>query len=136
MIIDEYLTTVFLAQRPESDWPRDFQIVTAHNPKRIASNAENIAADTSLRGLLEQKQISHFRITGCSADLAHQEAGWGLVGISLGQAVEIGRQYGQHALFDVRDGETFVVSCDTLEERSLRLSSYSKTQSRPGRVNL
>jgi len=121
MIINEYLTTIFLGQRPESGWPRDFQIVTAHNPKRLASDTENIAADTNLRGLLEQEQISHFRITGCSADLAHQEAGWGLVGISLAQAVEIGRQHGQYALFDVRHGETFVVSCDTLEERSLGL---------------
>ena len=59
-----------------------------------------------------------------------------LVGILLGQAVEIGRQYGQHALFDVRDGETFAVSWDTPEERSLRLCSRSETQARAGRVNL
>ncbi len=95
--------------------------MTAYNPKRFASDAENKAADTNLRKLLEKEKISHFRITGCSADLVHQEAGWGLVGVSLAQAIEIGRQHGQYALFDVRDGETFVVSCDTLEKRSLGL---------------
>lgn len=121
MIIDEYLKTVFLGPPPESGWPHDFQILTAHNPKRFASETENNAADTSLRKLLEQEQIFHFRITGCSADLSYQEAGWGIVGIEFERAIQIGRHYGQYALFDVRDGEVFVVSCDTLEERSIGL---------------
>jgi hypothetical protein len=119
MIIDEYLKTVFLGPPPESGWPHDFQIVTAHNPKRFASETENNEADTSLRKLLEQEQIFHFRITGCSADLSYQEAGWGIVGIEFDRAIQIGRQYGQNAIFEVLDGEAFVVSCDTLERQSI-----------------
>jgi len=34
-------------------------------------NRENHAADNRLRTQLELDQIAHFRITGCSADLAH-----------------------------------------------------------------
>lgn len=119
MIFPEYLETVFYGPTPPSGWPSDFHIVTAFNPKRTLSEPENHAADTRLRTQLEQEQIAHFRITGYSADLVHQESSWGVVGISLEQAIDIGRQYVQHAIFEVRDGEAFVVSCDTLERRSL-----------------
>ena len=119
MIFPEYLETVFYGPTPLSGWPSDFHIVTAFNPKRTLSEPENHAADTHLRTQLEQEQIAHFRITGCSADLAHEEASWGVVGVSLERAIDIGRQYVQHAIFEVRDGEAFVVSCDTLERRSL-----------------
>lgn len=119
MIFNEYLTTVFLSPLPESDWPPNFQILTAHNPRRLLSEADNNAADTELRTQLQREHVSHFRITGASADLVHQEAGWGLLEIVLERAIALGRQHGQYAIFDVRNGEVFVVSCDTLEERSL-----------------
>jgi hypothetical protein len=119
MILTEYLETVFIGTPPVGGWPSHFHIITAFNPKKILPEPENLAADTLLRTQLEQEQIVHFRISGCSADLAHQEASWAIVGISLETAIVIGRQHGQYALFDVRDGEVFVVSCDTLEERSI-----------------
>ena len=119
MILPEYLETVFYGPTPASDWPLDFHIITAFNPKRTLSEPQNHAADTRLRTQLEQEQIAHFRITGCSADLAHQEASWAIVGISLERAVEIGRHYVQNAIFEVLNGEAFVVSCDTLERKSI-----------------
>ena len=118
-ILPEYLETVFIGVPPIAGWPADFHIITAFNPKKILPEPENLAADTRLRTQLEQDQIAHFRIIGCSADLAHQEASWGVVGISLGRAIEIGRQYGQNAIFEVRDGEVFVVSCETLERQPI-----------------
>jgi hypothetical protein len=119
MILPEYLETVFYGPAPGTGWPSDFHILTAYNPKQILPEPENHAADTHLRLQLEKEQIVHLRITGCSADLLHQEASWALLGISLARAVELGRQYVQHALFEVRNGEAFVVCCDTLERRSL-----------------
>jgi hypothetical protein len=104
---------------PAAGWPSAFHVITAWNPKRIVPEPENHAADTRLRTQLEQEQIVHFRVTGCSADLAHQEASWGVIGISLGRAIEIGRQYGQNAIFEVLNGEAFVVSCDNLERQSI-----------------
>ncbi|MEI7775124.1 MAG: DUF3293 domain-containing protein, partial [Verrucomicrobiota bacterium] len=77
------------------------------------------AADTRLRTLLENAQIVHFRINGCSADLAHQEASWAIVGITLERAIEIGRHYVQNAIFEVLNGKAFVVSCDTLDRQSI-----------------
>lgn len=119
MILPEYLETVFYGPVPAAGWPSAFHIITAWNPKRIVPEPENHAADTLLRIQLEQDQIVHFRITGCSADLAHQEASWGVIGISLGRAIEIGRQYGQNAIFEVLNGEAFVVSCDNLDRQSI-----------------
>lgn len=139
MILPEYLETVFYGPTPASDWPLDFHIITAFNPKRTLSEPQNHAADTRLRTQLEQEQIAHFRITGCSADLAHQEASWAIVGISLERAIEIGRHYVQNAIFEVLNGEAFVVSCDTLERKSIgrfqdRLrDSSNKQQTSPKR---
>ena len=119
MILPEYLETVFYGPTPASGWPSDFHIITAFNPKTTLSEPENVAADTRLRTQLEQEQIAHFRISGCSADLAHQEASWAIVGVSLERAIEIGRHYVQNAIFEVLNGEASVVSCDTLERKSI-----------------
>ncbi|MEI7774208.1 MAG: DUF3293 domain-containing protein [Verrucomicrobiota bacterium] len=119
MLLPEYLETVFYGPTPATGWPSDFHVITAFNPKKILPEPENHAADTRLRTQLEQDQIVHFRITGCSADLAHQEASWAIVGISLERAIEIGRHYVQNAIFEVLNGEAFVVSCDTLERQSI-----------------
>ena len=120
-ILPEYLETVFCAEPAPVEIFVNFHIITAFNPKKILTEQENHIADTRLRTQLEQDQIAHFRIIGCSADFTHQEASWGVVGISLGRAIEIGRQYGQNAIFEVLNGEVFVVNCDTLERRSIGL---------------
>ena len=119
MILPEYLETVFSGTPPATGWPADFHVITAFNPKKSLSEPENHAADTRLRTQLEEEQIAHFRVTGGSADLAHREASWGIVGISLERAIEIGRHYVQNAIFEVLHGEVFVVGCDTLERQSL-----------------
>ena len=97
----------------------EFHIITAWNPKRILSEQENRQADVRLRTQLEQEQLEHFRVTGCSADLTHQEAGWGIVGISLDRANEIGLQYGQNAIVAIIAGEAFIVNCETPERQSI-----------------
>jgi hypothetical protein len=119
MILPEYLETVFIGTPPVGGWPSDFHIITAWNPKRIVSEAQNQEADARLRTQLEQEQIAHFPITGCSADLVHREASWAIVGISLERAIEIGRHYVQNAIFEVLNGEAFVVSCETPESQSI-----------------
>ena len=129
MILPEYLETVFIGTPPVAGWPSDFHIITAFNPKKILPEAENHAADARLLTQLEQEQIAHFRISGCSADLAHQEASWAIVGISLERAIEIGRRYVQNAIFEVLNGEAFVVSCDTLDRQSI--GRFQKTSKKP-----
>jgi hypothetical protein len=119
MILSEYLKTVFITDTHRNEWPSDFHIITAYNPKRVVTEAENLAADNRLRAQLEAEQVEHFRIVGDSGDLMHREASWGVIGINLEHAIRIGLLYVQNAIFEVRDGELFVVSCDTLERCSL-----------------
>jgi hypothetical protein len=119
MILPEYLETAFLGTPPIAGWPSSFHIITAWNPNQIVLEAQNREADLRLHSQLKEQGFEHFPITGCSANLAHQEASWAIVGISSERALEIGRQYGQNAIFEVLDGEAFVVSCDTLERQSI-----------------
>jgi Protein of unknown function (DUF3293) len=119
MILPEYLETVFIGKPPGGGWPSDFHIITAWNPKRIVSEAQNHEADARLRTLLEQEQFPHFPITGCSADLVHREASWGIIGVPSERAIQIGREYGQNALIEIIEGEAFIVSCETPERQSI-----------------
>lgn len=42
-------------------------------------------------------------------DPTGRDASWAIVGISLERAIEIGRHWFQHAIFEVLNGEAFVV---------------------------
>lgn len=119
MILPEYLETVFIGTPPAAGWPSDFHIITAWNPKRIVPEPQNHEADARLRAQLEQEHFEHFRITGCSEDLTHQEASWGIIGVPSERAIQIGREYGQNAVFEIIGGEAFIVSCETSERQSV-----------------
>jgi Protein of unknown function (DUF3293) len=111
MILEEYLTTVFLAAVPEGGWPEAFHIITACNPGEIVSDEVNVVADGRLREELECAVASCFRIFGCSPDLYHQEQSWGVVGLTNEEAVTISRKFGQNALFEIKEGVLTVVGC-------------------------
>jgi hypothetical protein len=117
----DFEQTVFLVDKSLREWPSTFHIITAYNPKQIVTEAENQEADNRLQLQLENEQIEHFRMVGCSKDLLHREASWGVAGVSLDYAIQLGRRYIQHAIFEVIYGEVFVVSCDTRERQSLGL---------------
>jgi hypothetical protein len=119
MILPEYLETVFIGTPPVAGWPSDFHIITAWNPKRIVPETQNNEADARLRSQLELEHFEHFRIAGCSEDLTHQEASWGIIGVPSERAIQIGRQYGQNAVMEIVKGEVFIVSCETLERQSI-----------------
>jgi len=119
MILPEYLETVFIGTPPVAGWPSDFHIITAWNPKRIVSEPQNHAADARLRAQLEQEHFEHFPITGCSADLRHQEVSQGIIGVTSERAIQIGREYGQNAIIEIVGGEAFIVSCETPERQSI-----------------
>ena len=119
MILPEYLETVFVGTPPVAGWPSNFHIITACNPKRIVPEQQNHEADARLRAQLEQEQFEHFPITGCSADLRHQEVSRGIIGVTPERAIQIGREYGQNAIIEIVGGEAFIVSCETPERQSI-----------------
>jgi hypothetical protein len=124
MILHEYLQTVFLAQTPVGGWPALFHIITAYNPGKFVGDEINAKADEALRKELNLAGSRCFRITGCSPDLKHQEQGWGVAGLSLDMALELGRQYGQNAIFEVSGGVLSVIGC--LSGERVRVESWEE----------
>ena len=123
MILPEYRETVFVGETPSGGFPMDFHIITAWNPKRITGFADNIAADEALYELLASRECRYFRLSGCSPDLKHHEEGWGVEGLSRKEAVLIGKQFNQNAIFEVVKGWLSIVGCESGEVQFLGLWS-------------
>jgi hypothetical protein len=131
MILAEYLTTVFLAASPKGGWPRHFHIITAHNPGEIVAEEVNAEADGRLREELDRISGRCFRITGCSPNLFHREAGWGAEGLTGDEAAAIARMFGQNALFEIKEGVLTAVGC--LSGERVTLGPWqSRIHPRPG----
>jgi hypothetical protein len=111
MILEEYLTTVFLASAPDGGWPHHFHIITACNPGKMMSDDANARADEELSKELNLAGTLSFRITGFSPDLSHQEPSWGISGLSKEKALAIGKRYGQNAIFEVVFDVLSVIGC-------------------------
>jgi hypothetical protein len=122
MILPEYLDTVFKAAEPQEGWPRLFHIITAWNPGVSWSLDENNEANRKLLVLL-QALGSPFKVIGCSPCLKYQEDGFGVTGLSREQAVAIGSQYGQNAIFEVSNDALIVIGC--MSNKSQSLGSWS-----------
>ena len=124
MILPEYLQTVFLAQTPAGGWPALFHIITGYNPGKFVGDEINAKADEELRNELNLAGSRCFRIIGCSPDLKHQEQGWGVAGLSEDKALELGRRYGQNAIFEVSGGVLSVIGC--LSGERMRVKTWEK----------
>jgi hypothetical protein len=113
-----YRTTVFVVDN-EAWGPLDqsggrlanFAVITAWNPEgQIQSRDTNDRLDQQLTRKLESIASAKVRADGCSPDLKHREPGWA-VGIPREQAVEIGREFGQIAVFWVENDTLFLLPC-------------------------
>jgi hypothetical protein len=107
-----YAQAVFRGSPLPPDWPADFAIVTACNPRgRVVTAEENRAADQALRAGLAEAGFAVHRVTGGAADPSgHQEPGWA-VALDPGQALAYGRRHRQDAVFLVRAGRLSLLVC-------------------------
>lgn len=122
MILSEYHDTVFKAAEPKGGWPPFFHVITAWNPGVFLSFEENNAADRNLHDRLNTKGVI-FRVIGCSPDMKHQEPGWGVYGLTQADALEIGREYRQNAIFEISEDLISVIGCITGEVQFVGLWS-------------
>ena len=103
--------------------PEMFGIVTAWNPAgAIASDAENDRADRQLFAALEEAGKDPVRITGCSPDRSHAEAGW-LFSCERETAILWGRRFRQKAVYWVTGDRLWLIACDR-SERPCGLGSF------------
>lgn len=109
----EYASTAFrVPARPEA-WPRSFVIVTAWATTGEQWPPEaNAAATARLESVLGGIGAWHWPITGYSPRTGHAEPGWA-VELDLEAGLMLGREFVQHAIFEVVDDVLRVWACDT-----------------------
>lgn len=100
----------------ESDLPRHFYIITAHNPDGASVAEEaNTRADAALRREIERLGFALFSVTGGSPDFSHAEPGYGIQ-CSREEALGLARQFRQDAFFEIREGKVILISAIPLAE--------------------
>jgi hypothetical protein len=128
-----YRTTVFVVEN-EAGGPVDrsgkrlanFAVITAWNPEGKSQSREmNDLLDQQLTRRLESFASPKVRADGCSPDFKHREPGWA-VGVPKEQAVEIGREYGQVAMFWVEDDTLFLLPCIDKSHPAETIGSWEK----------
>jgi hypothetical protein len=118
VILPEYLQTIFIAKEPpEEGWPLQFAALTACNPLSSGEREDDAAATIRLRKRLSKSGHKRYRITVSSTDWNHQEASFAAWNLSLEEAMEIGREFQQNAVFWIDDGRIEVVSCENGERK-------------------
>ena len=103
---EEYSQTVFESSLPTCEWPAQFAIVTAYNPRGKSSDLEeNQQRDRALHELLDSRGERHW-------------PGYGIQ-ITFDAAVALGRKVQQEAIFWIDNNELTLVSCATSKSVSL-----------------
>ena len=122
MILPEYLKTIFIAKKPPEDrWPEKFAVITACNPMSSGEREGDSAATIRLKKHISRSGHKRHRVTGASPDWSHQEASFAIWNLTLEEAVAIGREFHQRAVFWVEGGRIEVVSCENGEQKFVGL---------------
>jgi N-formylglutamate amidohydrolase len=111
----EYRKTVFELPRGgvEPEWFRTsdgFSIVSAYNPGRLLSEGENHRRHRDLREAVASGGHALEPVSGRSPDGAHEEPSLA-IDCTRAEAVALGRDFGQDAVFSIEAGRLHLVSC-------------------------
>ena len=118
MILPEYLQTIFIAKEtPDGGWPEKFAVLTACNPMSSGERKDDAAATIRMRKRLSRSGHKRYRITGSSPASNHLEASFAAWNLSIEEAMEIGREFQQNAIFWIDEGRIEVVSCANGERK-------------------
>ena len=110
-ILPEYQETLFIPKSKDFEWPENFWIITACNPYSSGDVKGDDDAMKQLRQELSRKKFWKNRITGISPDWKHREASFAVGGLEEDEALEIGRRYGQNAVFRVQGDRLSLIAC-------------------------
>ena len=94
-------------------------VITAFNPlSERRSLEENQAANRELEGVLTRIGKTHRPAINRAPDGDWEEPGFAVEGLTREEARELGRRFGQHAIFEMQRRELRIVAC--FEERVFR----------------
>jgi hypothetical protein len=104
--------------RTEARRKEVLHVITAFNPlSEPRPLEENQAANRELERILVQAGKTHRPAVNRAPDGDWEEPGFAVEGLSREEARELGRRFGQHAVFEIEENELRIVAC--FEERVL-----------------
>ncbi|QIR13592.1 DUF3293 domain-containing protein [Shewanella aestuarii] len=120
-----YQSTHFLFTQPlSSDF--SFAIVTAHNPYgSLLSPSQNRLLDRKLQSKILQYQRPYRAVIGVAPDLSHMEKSWAIF-IDKEQALELGREFRQHAIYYVHEGVLSLIACFDLAKAEVCIGRFEQ----------
>ena len=120
-------TQFLLTQRLSNDIP--FAIVTAHNPLgNVLTPCQNRLLDRRLQRKIEQYNSPYRSLIGAAPDLSHMEKSWAVF-IDKQLALELGREFKQHAIYYVNQGLLSLVACGDAPDSEVMIGDFiARTQ--------
>jgi hypothetical protein len=123
--------------RTEGRYPdpegRPICVLTAHNPDgRLASDAANAAAQRRLEEQLRERGLTWWPADGGDPAWKHVEAGVALLGVAEADAVALGAEFKQDAIFVFSTVNRRVVSCTDGRVETTGWTSEPDPGSAPG----
>jgi hypothetical protein len=123
--------------RTEGRYPdpdgRPIYVLTAHNPAgQLASAEANAAAQARLQALLSARGLTWWPADGGDPSWKHVEAGVALVGIAEADAIALGAEFKQEAIFAFSTANRRVVSCTDARVETTGWSAEPDPGSAPG----
>jgi hypothetical protein len=102
--------------RTAGDYPdpegRAIYVITAHNPGgKMASDTENASAGTRLAEELERRGLKCWPAAGGDPSWTHVEPGAAVIGMDEADAVALGAEFGQDAIFMLTAADRRVIGC-------------------------
>jgi hypothetical protein len=86
-------------------------VITAHNPGGRLSGADNAAAQTQLVAVLEERGLTWWPAAGGDPSWTHVEESAAVIGMDEADAIALGAQFGQDAIFVLTPADRQVVGC-------------------------
>jgi Protein of unknown function (DUF3293) len=122
---EAYAQTHFRVDNLPERWPERFIIITAWaTTGQQWSPSANAAADRRLEAVLAGIGAWHWRITGYSPQTGHAEPGWA-VELDLEAGLMLGREFVQHALYEVVDDLLRVWLCEGAQPAGQLLGRFA-----------
>ena len=91
-----------------------WHVITAFNPSGAEwTDGQNRAAHERLRDALAELQVTFQRSLGTTPDGRWPEDGFAVAGLTRAQAIDLGRRFGQHAIFEIDAASGRLLDCDS-----------------------
>jgi hypothetical protein len=87
-------------------------VLTAHNPGgQIAPDTANATAEARLTAELRRRRLTWWPATGGDPSWTHVEPGAAVIGMDEADAIALGAEFGQEAIFVLTPADRRVVGC-------------------------